>query len=39
MVWTDADMTYPNERIPELVAIIATLGLLADLIVRSRSDG
>ena len=39
VVWTDADMTYPNERIPELVAIIATLGLLADLIVRSRSDG
>ncbi|MCW2884311.1 MAG: hypothetical protein QOE54_775 [Streptosporangiaceae bacterium] len=22
VVWTDADMTYPNERIPELVAIL-----------------
>jgi glycosyltransferase involved in cell wall biosynthesis len=28
VVWTDADMTYPNELIPELVA------LLADLVVR-----
>ena len=25
MVWTDADMTYPNERIPELVASSTTL--------------
>src|SRR5262245_32029473 len=23
VVWTDADMTYPNERIPELVRILA----------------
>ncbi|TDQ51928.1 glycosyltransferase family 2 protein [Actinorugispora endophytica] len=23
VVWTDADMSYPNERIPELVAILA----------------
>jgi glycosyltransferase involved in cell wall biosynthesis len=23
VVWTDADMTYPNERIPELVQILA----------------
>ncbi len=23
VVWTDADMTYPNERIPELVAMLA----------------
>jgi Glycosyl transferase family 2. len=22
VVWTDADMTYPNERIPELAAIL-----------------
>jgi len=22
VVWTDADMTYPNERIPELVAVL-----------------
>ena len=24
MVWTDADLTYPNERIPELVEIVAS---------------
>ncbi len=24
VVWTDADMTYPNERIPELVDVLAT---------------
>jgi glycosyltransferase involved in cell wall biosynthesis len=24
VVWTDADMTYPNERIPELVALLDT---------------
>lgn len=24
VVWTDADMTYPNERIPELVQILLT---------------
>ena len=24
VVWTDADMTYPNERIPELVAMLDT---------------
>jgi len=24
VVWTDADMTYPNERIPEFVAILET---------------
>jgi glycosyltransferase involved in cell wall biosynthesis len=24
VVWTDADMTYPNQRIPELVDILAT---------------
>lgn len=24
VVWTDADMTYPNERIPELVDILAS---------------
>jgi len=24
VVWTDADMTYPNERIPELVTILGT---------------
>lgn len=24
VVWTDADMTYPNERIPELVAVLDT---------------
>jgi polyisoprenyl-phosphate glycosyltransferase len=24
VVWTDADMTYPNERIPELVGILET---------------
>jgi polyisoprenyl-phosphate glycosyltransferase len=23
VVWTDADMTYPNERIPELVGVLA----------------
>jgi polyisoprenyl-phosphate glycosyltransferase len=23
VVWTDADMTYPNERIPDLVALLA----------------
>lgn len=23
-VWTDADMTYPNERIPELIDVLAT---------------
>ena len=24
VVWTDADMTYPNQRIPELIDILAT---------------
>jgi polyisoprenyl-phosphate glycosyltransferase len=24
VVWTDADLTYPNERIPELVGMLAT---------------
>ncbi len=24
VVWTDADMTYPNERIPELIGILET---------------
>ena len=23
-MWTDADMTYPNERIPELVQMLET---------------
>ncbi|GAB3208829.1 glycosyltransferase family 2 protein [Marinactinospora thermotolerans] len=37
VVWTDADMTYPNERIPELVAILdADPGI--DQVVGARSQ-
>jgi glycosyltransferase involved in cell wall biosynthesis len=36
VVWTDADMTYPNERIPELVEALADSG--ADQVVGARSS-
>jgi glycosyltransferase involved in cell wall biosynthesis len=36
VVWTDADMTYPNERIPELVAILEE-NPLVDQVVGART--
>jgi polyisoprenyl-phosphate glycosyltransferase len=36
VVWTDADMTYPNERIPELVGILETGR--ADQVVGARTS-
>jgi glycosyltransferase involved in cell wall biosynthesis len=36
VVWTDADMTYPNERIPELVAILDANPLI-DQVVGART--
>jgi glycosyltransferase involved in cell wall biosynthesis len=37
VVWTDADMTYPNERIPELVQILEKDHLL-DQVVGARTS-
>ncbi len=37
VVWTDADMTYPNERIPELVAILEE-DLSYDQVVGARTS-
>ena len=37
VVWTDADMTYPNERIPELVQMLET-DLDTDQIVGARTS-
>jgi glycosyltransferase involved in cell wall biosynthesis len=37
VVWTDADMTYPNERIPELVEILDT-DPTVDQVVGSRTS-
>ena len=36
VVWTDADMTYPNERIPELVALLEE-NPLVDQVVGART--
>jgi len=36
VVWTDADMTYPNERIPELVDVLASGR--ADQVVGARTS-
>ena len=32
VVWTDADLTYPNERIPELAAILSHPGALSSVV-------
>lgn len=37
VVWTDADMTYPNERIPELVGILDS-DLTVDQVVGARTS-
>jgi glycosyltransferase involved in cell wall biosynthesis len=37
VVWTDADMTYPNERIPELVHMLDTDGSI-DQVVGARTS-
>ena len=37
MVWTDADMTYPNERIPELVQMLEKDAML-DQVVGARTS-
>jgi glycosyltransferase involved in cell wall biosynthesis len=37
VVWTDADMTYPNERIPELVALLERDGSI-DQVVGARTS-
>ncbi|MEP6463490.1 MAG: glycosyltransferase family 2 protein [Frankiaceae bacterium] len=37
VVWTDADMTYPNERIPELVRILQT-DVTVDQVVGARTS-
>ncbi len=37
VVWTDADMTYPNERIPELVQILEKDAML-DQVVGARTS-
>ncbi len=37
VVWTDADMSYPNERIPELVAILDANPLI-DQVVGARTS-
>jgi glycosyltransferase involved in cell wall biosynthesis len=37
VVWTDADMTYPNERIPELVAMLESEPYL-DQVVGARTS-
>ena len=37
MVWTDADLTYPNERIPELVTMLDE-DPMADQVVGARTS-
>ncbi len=37
VVWTDADLTYPNERIPELIGILDTDPLI-DQVVGARTS-
>ena len=37
MVWTDADLTYPNERIPEFVAMLDA-DPLTDQVVGARTS-
>ena len=39
VVWTDADMTYPNERIPELVAHLEQNGVPQVVGARSTEQG
>jgi len=40
VVWTDADMAYPNERIPELVDILATAPTVAQVVgARTTEEG
>ena len=39
VVWTDADMTYPNERIPELVDHLETTGSQQVVGARSSEEG
>lgn len=40
VVWTDADMTYPNERIPEFVQILETDPMVDQVVgARNREQG